>query len=89
MLNMSGLRLPADTPIVSVSSMLMPKQVVLIDGAQFADDRRRAVIGADLTAETATAIEESLIEHERIDGMRRWVSDMLAHKPIDLERNDG
>lgn len=86
-IDIPGFRFPADTPLVSVSEMLMPTQVVLIEGGQFEDGRRRAVIGPAVSADTAAAIEETLIEHERLDGMRRWILDMLAHRPTEGQEN--
>ncbi len=55
-----------------------------MDGAQFEDDRRRIVVGQEVSADTMSALALALDDLERIDGMRRWVTDLL--KPESAER---
>jgi hypothetical protein len=74
-------RLTDKTPLVSRSAILRGTEVIVMDGAQFEDDRRRIVVGREISDETMTALETALFEHERIDGMCRWIADLLAAPP--------
>ena len=71
-------RLPASTPLVSQSPLVLENDVIAIGGEQFEDGRRRLVVGehvaADTVAKLKTALE--LIVYE--DGRIRWVSDLIA-----------
>ena len=82
------LRLPAATPLVSRSPMLNASDVIVIDGGQFEDDRRRIVVGPGLSDETVKALESTLLDHERIDGMRRWFTDLIGGDPESHDSGD-
>lgn len=75
---MIDLRFPATTPRVSRSNALRAAEVVLIDAAQFEDDRRRIVVGPDISDDTMNALGDALDQHERLDGMRRWFTDLIT-----------
>lgn len=77
------IRFSISTPKVSRSKALTGREVILIDGAQFEDDRRRIVVGQQVTDATMTALTDALEQHERLDGMRRWFADLIS------DRTDG
>lgn len=74
------IRFPISTPMVSRSKALTGREVILIDGAQFEDDRRRIVVGQEVTDATITALKDALEQYERLDGMRRWFADLITDR---------
>lgn len=75
---MMDIRFPASTPRVSRSAALRAAEIVLIDAAQFEDDRRRIVVGPEISDDTMKALGEALDQHDRLDGMRRWFADLVT-----------
>jgi len=82
------IRFPISAPLVSRSAALPAREVILIDGAQFEDERRRIVVGQEVTDATMKALTEALDQLEHLDGLRRWFADLVA-APNTRERGDG
>lgn len=74
------IRFPISTPLVSRSAVLSGREVILIDGVQFEDGRRRIVVGQEVTDATMKALTDALEQYERLDGMRRWFADLLTDR---------
>lgn len=71
-------RLPASTPLVSLSPLVEGNDVIVIGGEQFEDGRRRLVVGTHVEKDTVTKLEVALTQIEYEDGRIRWVSDLIA-----------
>ena len=73
------MRFPKSTPRVSQSAVLYPKEVALIDGAQFEDGLRRLVVGPEISEDTMAALTQVLSEIDNRDAAVRWMTDLLAN----------
>lgn len=81
-------RLRSSTPLVSRSPMLRAREIVVMDGAQFEDDRRRIVVGPEVTDDTVGTLTEALGQLEQLDGMRRWIADLTSADPAKPDQQD-
>lgn len=71
-------RLPATTPLVSLSPIVEGNDVIAISGEQFEDGRRRLVVGSHVAKDIVEQLRKALEQIEYEDGRIRWVSDLIA-----------
>ena len=71
-------RLPASTPLVSLSPIVQGNDVIAIGGEQFEDGRRRLVVGSHVAKEIVEQLVKVLEQIEYEDGRIRWVTDLIA-----------
>lgn len=71
-------RLPASTPLVSLSPLVEGNDVIAIGGEQFEDGRRRLVVGKHVEPEIVAKLKTALEQIEYEDGRIKWVADLLA-----------
>ncbi len=78
-------RLPATTPLVSLSPLVQGNDVIAIGGEQFEDGRRRLVVGKHVEPETVAKLKTALEQIEYEDGRIQWVADLVAG----IDRREG